>query len=199
MSIARYFTAGLLAVVVTLLLLLLMHVLIQSDVEGPDEVIQYKVPDILMPETEITTEFDTSKPDKPEDVDEPPPDIPEPEFDSPELSRDAIKIKPKFDGKPKIGGITGVGDGDMIPLTVVQPEYPRRAAQKGTEGYCVIEFTVTAAGTTREPTAVDCPNKMFVKSSLKASARVKYKPRVVDGVPVDVKGVRYKFVYQMQK
>lgn len=199
MSIVRFLTAGAMALAVTLGLLLLMHILIQTDIQGPGDVKEYKIPDIVMPDREIETEFDTSKPEKPEEPDETPPEIPEPEFDTPEMTSEAIKIKPKFDGKPKIQGAGGFGDGDMIPLTIVQPDYPRRAAQKGKEGYCTIKFTVTASGATRDPYVDDCPEKVFQRASLKAAGRLKFKPRVVDGGAVDVDGVGYKFIFEMAK
>lgn len=197
MGFARYLTAGAMAVAVTLGLLLLMHVLIQTNIQGPGQSKEYKVPDIVMPDREIETEFDTSKPEKPEEPDQPPPDIPEPEFDTPEMTSEAIKIKPAFDGDLSISGPGGFGDGDMIPLTVVQPDYPRRAAQKGTEGFCQIKFTVTASGATANPEVDDCPDSVFESASIKATSRLKFKPRVVDGVAVDVPGVAYKFTFKM--
>jgi protein TonB len=199
MSIARYLTAGGLALGVTLGLLLLMHVLIQTNISGPGEVVEYRVPDIVMPQRQIETKFDVSKPEKPQEVETPPPDIPQPEFDTPDASNEGIAIETKFDAKPTITGPTGFGDGDMIPLTVVQPDYPRRAAQTGKEGYCTIEFTVSANGTTKDAFVADCPDSVFQSAALKAAEKIKYKPRVVDGQPVDVPGVQYKFLFQMAK
>lgn len=199
MGIARYLTAGGLALAVTLGLLLVMHILIQTNIKGPGEVIEFRVPDIVMPERKIETEYDTSKPDKPEVVEQAPPDLPRPEFDTPEVSNEGISLVPKLDAKPTITGPTGFGDGEMIPLTVVQPEYPRRAAQTGKEGYCTVEFTVAANGTTKDAFVADCPDNVFERAALKAAERIKYKPRVVDGQPVDVPGVQYKFLFQMAK
>ncbi len=199
MGMARYLTAGGLALVVTLGLLLLMHILIQTNVKGPGEVIEFKVPDIVMPQREIETQYDVSKPQKPDEVEQAPPDLPEPEFDTPDVSNEGISIQPQMDGKPTITGPAGFGDGEMIPLTVVQPEYPRRAAQRGLEGYCTVEFTVAANGTTKDAFVADCPDSIFERSALRAAERIKYKPRVVDGQPVDVPGVQYRFTFQMAK
>ncbi|MBC6906460.1 energy transducer TonB [Saccharophagus sp. K07] len=199
MSIARYFTAGGFALGVTLGLLLLMHVLIQTNIKAPGEVVEFKVPDIVMPERQIETKYDVSKPQKPEEVEVAPPDLPEPTFDTPDASNEGISIDTKFDSKPTITGPAGFGDGEMIPLTVVQPEYPRRAAQRGTEGYCTVEFTVSANGTTKDAFIADCSDSVFQNAALKAAEKIKYKPRVVDGQPVDVPGVQYKFLFQMAK
>ena len=198
MFFARLLPAGALGLGVTLGLLLLMHVLIQSNNKGPAEVTEYRIPEIVMPDREIKTEYDTSKPDKPEEIDEQPPEIPEPEFADAEASADSVNIRPDFKGqKIEIAGIGMGGSGDMIPLTVIQPDYPRRALQRGKEGYCTVEFTVSASGTTRDAFIVDCPDTIFERASLKAAGKIKYKPRVVEGVAVDVSGVQYKFLFQM--
>ena len=34
-----------------------------------------------------------------------------------------------------------------MPLFVVQPQYPRRAQERGREGYAIISFTITEQGT----------------------------------------------------
>lgn len=199
MSLVRFLAAGAMALAVTVGLILLMHILIQTNIKAPEQGKEYKVPDIVMPEREIETEYDTSKPEKPEEPDQPPPEVPKPDFDTPDATNEGISIsQPQMD-KPTIQGPGGFGDGEMIPLTVVQPEYPRRAAQRGTEGYCTIEFTVSAAGTTKDAFVADCPDSIFERSALRAAERIKYKPRVVDGQAVDVPGVQYKFMFQMAK
>lgn len=199
MSIARYITAAVLALGVTLGLLLIMHILIQTNIKGPGDVVEYRVPNIVMPERKIETEYDTSKPEKPQEAEVAPPDLPRPEFDAPDVANDGPIITQTVAEKPTITGPTGFGDGEMIPLTVVQPEYPRRAAQTGKEGYCTVEFTVAANGTTKDAFVVDCPDSVFQNAALKAAEKIKYKPRVVDGQPVDVPGVQYKFLFQMAK
>jgi periplasmic protein TonB len=199
MSLVRYLIASAAAVATTFGIILLMHILIVGTIQPPGKVKEYKLPNILMPEREITTEYDTSKPDKPDAPEDAPPDIPDVEFENAGATNEGISVSKPVMDKPKIEGPGGFGDGEMIPLTVIQPEYPRRAAQRGTEGYCTVEFTVSAAGTTKDWFIVDCPDTVFERSSLKAAEKIKYKPRVVDGQAVDVPGVQYKFTYQMAK
>ena len=38
------------------------------------------------------------------------------------------------------------GDGEYLPIVKVQPIYPRRALQRGIQGYVIVEFTVTKNG-----------------------------------------------------
>ncbi len=58
MNIVRLFSSFVPAVVVTLSLLLLMQFwLIESNMREPEDVVEFKIPEITMPEREITAEF----------------------------------------------------------------------------------------------------------------------------------------------
>ena len=92
------------------------------------------------------------------------------------------------------------GDGEYLPIVKVAPIYPRRAQSRGITGYCIVEYTVTTSGAIRDPKAVDCdPPGVFDSASVKASLKFKYKPRVVDGVPIEVGGVQNKFTYELEQ
>ena len=199
MNIARTITAVIPALGITGGLLLTMHLLIASNLTEPEEGEEYKIPEIVMPDREISTEYDTRKPDKPDDPEEPPPEIPEPEFENPDVDVN-IQIGANFGGKLQIGGIGGFNsDGDYLPIVKTQPTYPRTALSRGLEGYCTVEYTVTTSGETRDIAVVDCPQKVFARASVKAAEKFKYKPKVVDGEPIEVPGVRNRFTFQMAK
>jgi protein TonB len=71
---------------------------------------------------------------------------------------------------------------------------------RGVVGYCTIEYTVTRTGAIRDPVAVDCqPKGYFERASVKAASKFKYKPRVVDGEPIDVGGVQNRFTYELEQ
>jgi len=196
----RLLGSGALAVLVTGALILLMHVLIQTNTGKQEEKKKYSIPDIVMPEVEITTEYDTSKPEKPPEPEEPPPDLPDVEFDAPELSKDNINIKPTVSGKIKVSNPGGIGgDGEYLPIVKVAATYPSRAAQRGLEGYCTVRYTVTTLGTTKDIAEDDCPERVFLRASIKAASKFKYKPRVIDGTPIEVPNVRNKFTFQLAK
>ncbi len=197
MSIARLFSALIPALGVTLGLLLLMHFLILRNMTEPKEVDEFTLPEIVMPERDIRTEYDTRKPDKPDEVEEPPPDLPEPEFQDVEIDN-SLSVSPNVDNSIKIAGLGGFGsDGEYLPIVKVAPKYPSRAAARGTEGYCTVEYTVTKTGETRDIQVVDCPQSVFARASVQAAEKFKYKPRVVDGDPIEVPGVRNRFTFQM--
>lgn len=199
MSIARFLSALIPAALITGGLLLVMHILVVSNFTEPEDGPDYKIPEIVMPDREITTEFDTAKPDKPEDPEEPPPELPEPEFENPDVDVD-LSFSANVSGKMKIAGIGGFSsDGDYLPIVKTQAQYPKSALSRGLEGYCTVEYTVTVSGETRDVAVVDCPQKIFAKTSIKAAQKFKYKPKVVDGEPIEVPGVRNRFTFQMAK
>lgn len=77
-------------------------------------------------------------------------------------------------------------EGDIIPIVVIRPMYPRDAAQKGQEGWVKVEFTITAIGTVKNPRVIDAkPPRVFNREAIRAILKWKFKPRVVDGVAVD--------------
>lgn len=77
------------------------------------------------------------------------------------------------------------GEGDVIPLVRIQPQYPRRAAIAKIEGYVTIEFTITETGTVTDPNVIDAkPPRVFDREAIRAILKWKFKPRVVDGTPV---------------
>lgn len=209
MNFARVGIAGALGVVVTLLLLFLMHSLINTEFEAPEETSETKIADIRMPQHEIETRFEAVKPEKPEEPEAPPPEIPEPTFDAPTANLGGLNMAaPTFEANISVNVGTGFsGDGEYLPIVKVAPEYPNNAASRGIEGFCTVEFTVTTTGTTRDVRAIesDCitkegrPTTVFNRASIRAAERFKYRPKVVDGEPIEVPGVRNRFVYELAK
>lgn len=208
MNFARVGIAAALGVVITFLLLFLMHSLVNTKFVPPDETTEIKIADIRMPKHEIETRVAEAKPEKPQEPDLPPPDIPEPAFDTPNASMGGLNMTaPTFQAEisVNIGGFSG--DGEYLPIVKVAPEYPNNAASRGIEGFCTVEFTVTTTGTTRDVRAIesDCitkegrPTTVFNRASVRAAERFKYRPKVVDGEPIEVPGVRNRFVYELAK
>ncbi|MDC0082435.1 energy transducer TonB, partial [Emcibacteraceae bacterium] len=84
-----------------------------------------------------------------------------------------------------------------LPIVRVPPQYPSRAAENGIEGYVIVTFTVTAEGTTKNIVAIESSHKMFVREAVKAARKYKYKPRVVDGEPIESSGVRVRIEFEL--
>ena len=62
--------------------------------------------------------------------------------------------------------------------------------------------TADETGAIRDPfvgSETDCsPKGIFERASIKAALKFKYKPRVVDGEPIEVAGVQNKFTYELE-
>jgi len=77
-------------------------------------------------------------------------------------------------------------EGDIIPIVVIRPMYPRDAAIQGIEGWVKVEFIITEVGTVKDPRVIDAdPPRIFNREALRAILKWKFKPRVVDGVAVE--------------
>jgi len=201
MAIARIFFAIIPAVAITFGLLLLMHFLINANLEAPEQGKEFKIPEIVMPDRVVENNIDLKKPEKPDEVEEPPPEIPEPEFEDSSVDN-SISINPNVGGAGfEVGGLGGFGgDGDFLPIVKVAAKYPSRALSgRGIEGYCTVIYTVTASGETRDVREHDCPQRVFLRSSIKAASKFKYKPRIIDDVAVEVPGVQNRFVFELPK
>lgn len=105
----------------------------------------------------------------------------------------------------------GLSDSEYLPIVQVQPGYPMRALAKGMIGWVLVEFTVSEQGSVRSPFVVsncarislskedescdDHPNKIFDKAALKAALKFKYKPKTINGRPIDTMGVQNIFSF----
>lgn len=89
-------------------------------------------------------------------------------------------------------------DRDVMPLVRVPPEYPPRALTRGVEGWVLVQFTITTAGTVKDARVIDSmPAQLFDDAALKAIARWRYNPRVDGGVAVERVGVQTRIVFEL--
>ena len=94
----------------------------------------------------------------------------------------------------------GGSDRDVIPLVRIEPDYPARAASRGIEGFVVVQFTITPAGTIRDPKVVDAePKGIFDAAAIKAVSKWKYNPKIEEGVAVERRGVQVKLAFKLEK
>lgn len=204
---ANKYAAGVgLSVIITTGLFFVMVVLISLGDSGMKEDTSVKLADIVMPERQIDTFMtEVEKPEKPE---EQPEDIAQPELDLQPLTGIDVSIaKPKANFK---AGGSFFRDGEYIPLFKVQPIYPRRAQERGTEGFSIVSFTITESGTVEDAQAIEgyCgdpegpeeemrPCTLFNSASARAALKLKYKPKIVDGKATSVEGVLHRFTFIM--
>ena len=198
-SSARIAVSAALAIPVAIALFFIMHSLVSRDFQQED-VKARKIADIVVPDKVIETNLKEVKPEKVEDPEEPPPDLEPIDFDT-DIDMNVANTAPTTGINLKLSssGMSS-GDGEYLPIVKVAPIYPRRAQTRGISGYCIVEYTVTKTGSIRDPQAVDCqPSGIFESASVKAAEKFKYKPRVVDGEPIEVAGVQNKFTYELEQ
>ncbi|MFK7914767.1 MAG: TonB family protein [Pseudomonadales bacterium] len=96
------------------------------------------------------------------------------------------------------GPATGHADGDLLSIVAISPDYPERARARGIEGYVTLEFTVNARGRVVDARVIDAqPASIFNAAALRAIERFRYRPRVVDGKPLAVKGVKTRLRFSL--
>jgi len=77
-------------------------------------------------------------------------------------------------------------DSDVVPIVRIEPRYPREALLRGLEGWVQVEFTIDEDGRVSDAVVVAAePKRIFDRSAVQAILRWKFKPRIVDGRPVD--------------
>lgn len=198
MYIVRLFVAAILAAVATTLLLLVMQLLIKQDELNLKTSESYKIADIQMGKTDIDVNVDVRKPEKPDTPEQEPPPAQEPTAITETSNLQAVNLSPSLRGDLSFGGPRlSASDGEYLPIVKVPPEYPRRALSRNLEGYCVVEFTVGKTGSVHDPRVIDCSSTLFEQSSLQAVLKFKYKPRIEDGEPIEVTGVKNIFTYKL--
>ena len=191
-----------LGLVITLFLFWFMQYMIETADKTLDENSRGSLVDFVRIRKDESIERRQAKPKKPPPPEAPPPQPPTPQLDNldPTADKIAISAVPVTTDIEMTGGFSlGVGEGDYLPIVKVAPIYPQRALTRGVEGYCVVEYAVTRQGTTREPFVVEdqCTSSLFHRASLQAALKFKYKPRILDGEAVEVRGVQNKFTYEI--
>lgn len=141
-------------------------------------------------------------PEKPPKPPETPPETPPQDMDN--VNPDAPKISvaaPMVTANTDIGGPGGmnIAEGDYLPIVRVAPVYPARALSRGLEGFVDLSFTVTSTGSVENPIVLQSTSSLFERAAIRAVLKFKYKPRVVDGVPVAVPGVKTRISFQLEE
>ena len=198
--IARYATSIGIGAAVTFGLLFIMQLLIATGRGALTEASAFRVTDFVRVERNEVIETKQEKPEKPPEP-ETPPEMPTPSAaDNFDNSMAVSMSAPSLDASLNVGGVGfGVSDGEYLPIVKVAPVYPSRALSRGLEGYVIVEFTVTSNGSVRDVSVVESTSTLFERAAMEAALKFKYKPRVIDGQPVEVPGVRNKISFEIAK
>ncbi|MFP6608278.1 MAG: energy transducer TonB [Myxococcota bacterium] len=199
----RYAIAFLVASGVTFGLFYLMQALISMGVAEAERVFAGHVIEFVRLKRDSQLDLKKRRlPDKAPPEEEPPP----PELDlsrpvRPDLDLDAMSIalahQVDLGAGPDFGDMGS--DQDIVPIVRVNPQYPIRAADRGIQGWVEVQFTISAAGTVKDPVVVDAkPATVFNRAALRAIRKWKYSPKIEEGVAVDRPAVRVKLHFNLE-
>lgn len=124
-----------------------------------------------------------------------------PELDK--LPRDqGQEIPPLFSRDLPTKGETELSFSADVPIATLlsNPEYPRRAASQGIEGYVDVVFDVQASGATDNIKILSAqPDNIFDRAAVNAVKRWKFQPAEKNGKPVSFQGMTHRIVFQMAR
>ena len=202
--ILRYAVAAAVAAVVTFAIFTLMRSMVAGGLRDLEDVEGGRVVEFvrLLHESELELkrrQLPNRKP--PEQPPPPEPDlsnIPKPRHQNLVAAAPVFMPNVNLLGGPTLG--EAPSDADVVPLVRVNPQYPPRARQRGIEGWVLLEFTVTAAGTVKDVVVLDSdPKGYFERAAQKAVQRYKYKAKIEDGVAVERPGIQLVISFQLEK
>lgn len=193
----RFFWGMPLAVLITIFLLLAMQRLIHMENPSTEEPKISKIPAINMSIPTTVTVREDEPLVRPVIVELPPvvkmvtPANINVDIEIPGIGGPSVPEKPPIEN--------AFATGQMIPFIKVPPQYPQSALVKGVEGYVDVIFDVTELGTTDNIRIVGYePSSVFNRSVIKAIKNWKYKPNIVDGVPVRTWDVRDRVRFNLE-
>lgn len=189
-----------LAALITVSLLWVMHYLIATGVTAMSEERTFRFVDFVRVQRDERVETKDDRVERPPEPEAPPPMQPDRQLDNLDaVGGTTIGVSaPRVSHDVSLGRDGFFSDGEYMPIVQVAPQYPRRAAERGLEGYVTLEFTVTRQGTVRDPIVIESSSGIFDRAAIDAVMRFRYRPRVIDGEPVEVPGVRFRITFELE-
>lgn len=115
------------------------------------------------------------------------------------LAATAVVLSLGFAGVPSLASaqdkVYSLSDLDVLHQVV--PEYPRRAARAGFDGWVELQFTVSPDGAVEEAKVVDSSSKIFHREALVALQGWQFKPVQHGGQATPVRA-QLRFTFQGQ-
>ena len=201
MTYVRIIVAIVIAAVINWGLLGLMQYLIATGEKALSDDSSVRFVDFVRVKRDENVEVKEQKPKKPPKPDTPPPAAPPQSQNDVNPNAISTAMAPlAADSSMSMGGMSfGNADGDYLPIVKVAPIYPRRALTRGLEGWVLLEFTVTKLGTVVDIKVLESdPANIFDKAAVSAAAKFKYKPKVVNGEPIDTAGVLHRISFELE-
>lgn len=190
------------ALFVTLGLLTVMIYLMGNQDVQREEVLTFKLPNIIMPAEEVVEVNPIEKPVKPVVDETPPPEVPKQDFTKLDgqhvlVAVKSPTIKPGTDIKN--GKRLTHADGEPMSVMKVGAVYPPEALRRNIEGDVILEYTVTKNGSVINARVIESTSSLFNANAIKSALKYKYKPKVLNGQAVEVAGMRTLIKFRLDK
>ncbi|AWB68094.1 energy transducer TonB [Saccharobesus litoralis] len=192
-------------IAITFGLFVLMAELIANNQKGPEESEKAPRIDIVMSKPQEGVQEMQRKPPPPPP---PPAEPPKPQQSTPDVvdpNASGINLDmPAPDtsvGDTGLGGLGGnlMQDGDAAPIVRIEPRYPMAALREGKEGWVKLKFSIDELGNVINIDVIEAePKRIFDRAAKKALAKWKYKPKIVDGKPIQQHGLTVQLDFNMQ-
>ncbi len=194
---ARYASAVTTGTVVTLGLFYIMQMLIEMNTNANVDARDRAVVSIVKVREDSELIKD-QPPDRFDQLKEPivsPPRPANPADDGPVIK---VPTQPPPPGPVGPGPVSlAQSDGPLVAMLRVQPVYPSVAAERGLEGWVLVQFDVAEDGTVENIFVVQSSHRIFERASIRAAERLRYRPQVVDGLPVRSPAVQNLFRFEL--
>jgi len=200
----RYLITGGLAVVVTFLLFFEMQALITMRGGGAEKVKSGRLIEFVRLRKESELRLKERKLPRKEAPEKAPPPLPDMSISRRARPDQQVgNVAPALDLSLDMAGGLVLGaaprDTDIIPMVRVNPQYPIQALERGIEGWVEVRFTITAAGTVKDPVVLASkPSSIFNRAALRAIRKWKYKPKIEEGVAVERPGVVVRLTFELE-
>ena len=173
----RYAISIVFGVVITLSLLFVMQLLIVTGKQALTEPRERHKLEFVRVKRNETLNTDDYEPEKPPPPPETPPETPPQDMDNIDPDAPTIDVgRPEINANTDIGGPGGmnIAEGDYLPIVRVAPVYPARALSRGLEGFVDLSFTVTTAGTVKDPVVIQSTSNSSTNRESWMVCRSKY-------------------------
>ncbi len=88
-------------------------------------------------------------------------------------------------------------DADVQPLVRIAPITPQRFLAGDNSGHCNVQFDVSAEGSPYNVETTFCTSSVLENTTIKSVQKWLFKPKIADGRPVAMRGVRNKVTYRL--
>ena len=143
-------------------------------------------------------------PKKPPEPKKPPPpqklSIAADQPNKPQMKMNLPKLSTSLKGNgPYLGPGGGGGGSGVTPIVRIEPQYPRKAAMQGIQGWVQLSFDITSLGTVDNVKVIAAkPRRIFDMAAKRALLKWKYRPKIEDGKAVPQAGEKVQLDFKLE-